>query len=338
MRYQTELMRAILTNETAQEIIDWVSQLYGDSYVGLWIYQVMGVILGEVRAMAEQLRQEVRPSTAEELLALWEETYGLSSGDGLTVAQRQARLLDRKLTRSPANPAKLEHLVQSLTGCEARVTENVAPYTFTVELFCEGRAVDFDAVLRGLQRIKPSHQQMQLYMTAAAGIQIKTNRIRYQFPYRLAGTYPQINTVGGLAGGEIDILPEETPHPLGYPMTGELQAGTHPQDNIIGTAQDAGLNIGTEADAEPFAYSFAGEHNAGTLPQDNIVPAILRTAIEAAAESGAVVVPYALTGLGYAGTEPEENTVAGMLGNGLTATVETITTPIDFPLCGDDDS
>ena len=338
MRYQTDLMRAILTNETAQEIIDWVSQLYGESYVGLWIYQVMGVILGEVRAMAEQLRQEVRPSTAEELLSLWEEVYGLTAGDGLSVAQRQARLLDRKLTRSPANPAKLEQLVRSMTGCPVKVTENVAPYTFTVEVFCEGREVDFDAVLRSLRRIKPSHQQMQLYMTSAVGIQLKTGRTRYPFPYRMAGTYPQVNIVGGLAGVEIDVTPEERSYTAGYPMTGELKAGTYPLDNIIVRAQDAGLNVSTRADAEPFVYALAGEHRTGTLPVEAIVSAIRETAIEAAGESKATEYPYALTGLGHAGTEPEENMAAGLLGNGLTATVETATATIDFPLCGDDDS
>ena len=46
MRYQTELMRSILTNETAQKIIDYISPIYGDSYVGLWLFQAIGTALG----------------------------------------------------------------------------------------------------------------------------------------------------------------------------------------------------------------------------------------------------------------------------------------------------
>ena len=55
MRQPTELSAAILTNPIAQEIIDWVSPIYGNSYVGLWIYQAIGSALGRVQTIAESL-------------------------------------------------------------------------------------------------------------------------------------------------------------------------------------------------------------------------------------------------------------------------------------------
>lgn len=165
MRYQTELTRTILTDETAQEIIDWVSRLYGDSYVGLWIYQVMGTVLGEARAMAEQLRQEVQPSTAEYLLDLWEESCGLTVERDLTPAQRRVRLWERKSHRTAVNPVRLERLVEAMTGCRARVTENTAPYTFTLEVESEDpAAIDTRTLTERLRRVKPAHQQMELYL------------------------------------------------------------------------------------------------------------------------------------------------------------------------------
>ena len=152
-------MRTILTNETAQEIIDWVSQLYGESYVGLWVYQVLGIILGEIRAMGEQLRQEVRPSTAELTLDQWELLYGLTNGSELTTAQRQDRLLERKLRRVPMNPDRLERLVQAMTGCKAEVTENVAPYVFAVRVFYDNAAPGFDIrpVIGRIREVRPAH-------------------------------------------------------------------------------------------------------------------------------------------------------------------------------------
>ena len=170
MRYQTNLMRAILTSETAREIIDWVSQLYGDSYVGLWVYQVLGVVLGEVRAMAEQLRQAVRPSTAEELLDLWEVSYGLTIGTGLTPEQRQARLAERKLTHTPASPAALERLVRTAYNCRAVVTEHTAPYTFAVDIYSD-EPLDLNEVAARLRRIKPAQEQMDLYLIVAENAQ-----------------------------------------------------------------------------------------------------------------------------------------------------------------------
>lgn len=170
MRYQTELMRSILTNETAREIIDWVSQLYGDSYVGLWVYQVLGFILGEVRAMTEQLRQEVRPSSAELTLDQWELLYGLTNGSGLTVPQRQARLLERKLRRVPMNPDRLARLVRAMTGCKTKVTENVAPYVFAVRVFYDDAAPGFDIrpVIRRIREIRPAHLSFLLIARRSA--------------------------------------------------------------------------------------------------------------------------------------------------------------------------
>ena len=45
MRNPTELMQQILQNEISQRIIDYVSPIYGDSYVGLWIYESIGGVL-----------------------------------------------------------------------------------------------------------------------------------------------------------------------------------------------------------------------------------------------------------------------------------------------------
>lgn len=79
MRQQTELMRSILTDETAQRIIDFVSPIYGDSYVGLWLFQAIGVALSDICAFAEQLRYETNACTADMLLDYWERQYGLST-------------------------------------------------------------------------------------------------------------------------------------------------------------------------------------------------------------------------------------------------------------------
>ena len=84
MRYQTELMRSILTDETAQKIIDYVSPIYGDSYVGLWLFQAIGTVLGELRNIAEKLRHETTPATADLLLDYWEAS---GTVEGMEVGQ-----------------------------------------------------------------------------------------------------------------------------------------------------------------------------------------------------------------------------------------------------------
>lgn len=135
MRYQTELMRAILTNEKAKEIIDYVSPIYGDSYVGLWLFQAIGTVLGEICTIAEQLRYETNASTADLLLDLWEKQYGVATDSTLTKEQRRSRIITRIQTRAPANPARLAAAVSAaLGGVEVEIVENVDQNTFLVNI------------------------------------------------------------------------------------------------------------------------------------------------------------------------------------------------------------
>ena len=156
MRYQTELMRSILTNETAQEIIDYVAQRYGNSYVALWIYQAMGIILGEIYDIANQLRYETTPATAKLLLDEWEAHYGLPTDNSLTTEQRQLRLIAKASSRGPCNPARLEaNISAALGGIGVEIVENVAKNTFLVNI--REAVNDFTPAVAVLERMKPSH-------------------------------------------------------------------------------------------------------------------------------------------------------------------------------------
>ena len=161
MRNPTELMKSILTNETAQKIIDYVSPIYGNSYVGLWIYQAIGVVLSEVCMLADKLRYETNACTADLLLDYWERQYGLPADSSLTTEQRRTRLLNKKQSRGPCTPARLAAAVSvALGGVEVDITENVAQNTFLVNI----REVVPSLVpaVAVLERMKPAHLIYQI--------------------------------------------------------------------------------------------------------------------------------------------------------------------------------
>ena len=161
MRYQTELMRSILTSETAQKMIDFVSPVYGDSYVGLWLFQVIGAALDDVCKIVEQLRYEMNASTADILLAQWERQYGLAEDSSLTTEQRRARIIAKKQSRGPCNPARLAAMVSAaLGGVEVDIQENVAQNTFLVNIR-EGVPSLVPAVAV-IERMKPAHLVYQI--------------------------------------------------------------------------------------------------------------------------------------------------------------------------------
>lgn len=161
MRYQTELMRSILTNETAQKIIDYVSPIYGDSYVGLWLFQAIGVALDEVCKIAEQLKYETNPATADLLLDYWEQEYGLATDTSLTKEQRRTKILAKTQTRRAANPARLSTAVSAaLGGVEVDITENVDKNTFLVNI--REHVPSLVPAVAVLERMKPAHLIYQI--------------------------------------------------------------------------------------------------------------------------------------------------------------------------------
>lgn len=156
MRQPTELMRSILTNEMAQDIIDWVPPVYGDSYVGLWIFQAIGTLIGEIRGICEALMYETSPATATLLLDQWEDQYGLLRDSSLSVEERRSRIVRKILSRGPCNPVTLAMAVSSaLGGVQVEILENVAKNTFAVVL--ADVVDDVTPAVAVLERMKPAH-------------------------------------------------------------------------------------------------------------------------------------------------------------------------------------
>lgn len=161
MRQPTELMQSILTSETAKKIIDWVSPIYGNSYVGLWIFQAIGAVLDDVDKIAEQLLYETTPRTTELLIDYWERAYGITSDPSMSIEQRREQLISKKLKRGPCNPSRLAAAVSvALGGVEVDIDEHVDTNTFLVNV----REVVPSLVpaIAVLERMKPAHLVYQI--------------------------------------------------------------------------------------------------------------------------------------------------------------------------------
>jgi len=153
-------MEQILTSPKAREIIDWVSPIYGESVIGLHLFQAIGTALDTACDIAEQLRDEVQPISAGRLLDLWEEHFGLIRDPALTQEQRRARLLSKQLMKAPSNPKKLEWaLSQILCGADVHIAECTAKNTFAVFVSNppEQALKELPAALDLLFRRKPAH-------------------------------------------------------------------------------------------------------------------------------------------------------------------------------------
>lgn len=156
MRNQTEMMRAILTNETAQRIINFVSPIYGNSYVGLWFYQAIGTVMGEVCEIADRLSYETNPATAELLLDYWEDHYAIPRDSSLTVEQRRLRLTAKTQSKGGCTPSRLAAAISAaLNGVEVEIVENVAKNTFLINI--RSYVESIAPAVAVAERMKPAH-------------------------------------------------------------------------------------------------------------------------------------------------------------------------------------
>lgn len=186
MKYRTELMEQILTNTKAQEIIDYVSQIYGESYVGLWIYQAIGTVLGNTESLASQLRYETNPATTTLMIAYWENAYGIQPDDTMTLQQRRNRIISVIGSRGAVTPARLASAISgALGGVQVEVTERTGPNQFRVMV--RGAVRSLDPARAIIDKMKPAHltyqivgiEQMDANITLESGAAI-TQGIKYR--------------------------------------------------------------------------------------------------------------------------------------------------------------
>lgn len=171
---RTTLSTAILTDETAQRIIDYVSQIYGRSYVGLWLFEVIGEALTSVRGVADELRNETNPITANLLLDYWEAHYNIPADSTMNAKQRQARLESKLLSRGPCNPYRLATAISSaLGGVEVEITENISKNKFLVNI--RSAVDDIKPAVAVIEKKKPAHliYEIRVAMKTVAEADIK---------------------------------------------------------------------------------------------------------------------------------------------------------------------
>jgi len=156
----------ILTSPEGIKMKSFVTEgFYDRSYIGLWMYQVMGLEFDDMRGCVDDLKQEVFIQSATWSIPIWEFAYGFEPDDRLPLDYRRWRILSRMLERAPMNPARVERIAETAAryGVKATVTEHVAPYTFRLSLERTDPNVDIDFVeiIRVIRQSKPSHKALE---------------------------------------------------------------------------------------------------------------------------------------------------------------------------------
>ena len=182
------------TSEAAKRMMGYITGngFYDRSYVGKWIFQVMGIEMDEARRIIEdELPYQAFPETATWGLRYHEEKFGLPIRENLSPEERRKLILDRRDTKAPITPWRLEKIVNSVLGCDVKVVDIhepdnkiTHPNTFVVYLEGEGAF----SLQKGIDKIndaKQSHTSYELHVRLAVFVLVENilfNRMTVRLP------------------------------------------------------------------------------------------------------------------------------------------------------------
>ena len=221
------LREDILQSEAGQRMVDRVTPVYDNSYVGLWTFEAMGREWDTFWDLVISLQTELFPETATWMLELWEQRYGITPAAGSTTEQRRQAGAQMREPPHPLSPYRLERFLETVTGRTVNVIEGIADYTFGIVI--TGGDGDEEVNMESLRKYigshKPSHMAYVLTMQAATELTVHVETGYWRFYYTFCGTIPQYNMTSGLEYRQIRAQPEAGAFPYPYLPCGVYTLG-----------------------------------------------------------------------------------------------------------------
>ena len=177
------------TSPTAQRMMKTVSPIYDKSYVGKWIFQVMGLEMDEAWKLFEELRLQAFPETATWGIVYWEQRYHIPPDDNMPIEERRRRVIIKRSKRSPMNPTRIEQFLKDVTGRTVTVTEQEGEYVFLIYVSPGENNTNFQLIVETVKNIKPSHLSFDVVFKSETGLVADTKSSKLSFNYKLCGTF-----------------------------------------------------------------------------------------------------------------------------------------------------
>lgn len=177
------------TSESAKKMLSYVTAgFYDKSYVGKWLYQVMGIEYDAALRIAEELPAQFFPETATWGLMYHEIKWGLPVRDNLSYDERRRLIFNKRDCKSPMTPYRMEEYLSNAVGFNVHIADVndsgrygfVAdhPNCFKVYLTGEGTP-DYEQVFNIINRLKQSHttynvnHRIELYISNSNYVDVK---------------------------------------------------------------------------------------------------------------------------------------------------------------------
>ncbi len=160
------------TSSSAKRMLGYVSAgFYDDSYVGKWLYQVMGLEYDTALEIVEDLPYQSFVETATWGLMYHEIKWGLPVRENLPYEERRKLIYQKRDFRAPMTPYRMEKYLEDATGFAVSVADVNdpgdhgfdAPHPNVFKVYFEGEgALDTLQIYSLLNRLKQSHTMYEV--------------------------------------------------------------------------------------------------------------------------------------------------------------------------------
>ncbi len=253
-------------SDTAQRMLSYVTNgWYDRSYVGKWLYEIMGIELDDIEDIIDDLPNQLFPETTTWAMKYHEYKYGLDILEHLDIEERRRRVLEKRNLKSPITPWRMEKIIGDATGYDLSVfdlyespVELPHPNVFLVVVNAASDT-DVGKVIKKLRAITQSHVTFQLNMSCDLTIEVHTKPAAYRPSFDLCGTLPDISTGLSIGDGIIDMSLDPKDYMAYQDMSGELDTGEKPIESVQLRKKDESLTFGISGGSTYVQNRMCGE-------------------------------------------------------------------------------
>lgn len=147
----------VVTTDTGMRMLRAVTPIYNDDEYQLSIFNANGLMMHQVLDAVEELKSGMFIQNATWSLPYWEQLFRIKTTDNQTIEQRRRNITLKMNEYFPVTRRRMEFIVDSFTEYGGvSIDDNRGDYSFKI-LFLNSGEVDFDAMKRTVEEIKPAH-------------------------------------------------------------------------------------------------------------------------------------------------------------------------------------
>lgn len=155
------------------QMMEYISPALHDSKIEQAVYEAIGSEFDSLENIIEDIKLQLFPQTATWGLTWWEKRLGLQTNSSEDMEKRREKVIIKLQTRWPMTPLNMANIISTYTSTKVVIIENVAPYTFEVDLLSNnGFPEDLVDLYKTVKRIKPSHEAVKYKLTSITNMNI----------------------------------------------------------------------------------------------------------------------------------------------------------------------